>query len=187
MLLDVGSEIFVCVGNDAPADEKKNAMIKSQNFLLGDASKPNYTPLHRVKTGQSPNNESWSKAFDAAAAEPEPAAPAPVRPCACGACTGLPFIPRAIAHLHAVGGMVLQTAEEGEAPAPAEPAPAPAPAGDGSMYSLAELQAGCPAGVEAASKEKSLNDEDFEATFKMSRGDFDAQPKWKRDQAKKDA
>merc|ERR1712224_936964 len=153
MLLDVGSEIFVCVGNDAPADEKKNAMIKSQNFLLGDASKPNYTPLHRVKTGQNPNNESWMKAFDAAAAEPEPAAPAP-------------------------------TAEEGESPAPdePEPAPAPTPTGDGSMYSLAELQAGCPAGVEAASKEKSLNDEDFEATFKMSRGDFDAQPKWKRDQ-----
>ena len=55
------------------------------------------------------------------------------------------------------------------------------------MYSLAELQAGCPAGVEAANKEKSLNDEDFEATFKMSRGDFDSLPKWKREKAKKDA
>ena len=83
--------------------------------------------------------------------------------------------------------VALQTAEEGEAPAPAEPAPAPAPTGDGSMYSLAELQAGCPAGVEAANKEKSLNDEDFEATFKMSRGDFDGLPKWKREKAKKDA
>ena len=89
MLLDVGSEIFVCVGNDAPAGEKKDAMIKAQNFLLGDATKPNFTPLHRVKTGQNPNNESWTKAFDAAAAEPEPAAPVPVRPCACDACTCL--------------------------------------------------------------------------------------------------
>jgi gelsolin len=84
MLLDVGSEIYVCVGNDAPAGEKKNAMIKSQNFLMADASKPNFTPLHRVKTGQNPNSESWTKAFEAAAAEPEPAAPAPVRSCACG-------------------------------------------------------------------------------------------------------
>lgn len=89
--------------------------------------------------------------------------------------------------LYAAGLVALQTAEEGEAPAPAEPAPAPAPAGDGSMYSLAELQAGCPSGVVAASKEKSLNDEDFEATFKMSRDDFDGLPKWKRDKAKKDA
>ena len=55
------------------------------------------------------------------------------------------------------------------------------------MYSLAELQAGCPDGVEASSKEKSLNDADFEATFKMSREEFDALPKWKRDKAKKDA
>ena len=39
----------------------------------------------------------------------------------------------------------------------------------------------------AACKEKSLNDEDFEATFKMSRGDFDGLSKWKRDTAKKDA
>ena len=76
---------------------------------------------------------------------------------------------------------------DGEAPASAEPAPAPAPAGDGSMYSLAELQAGCPDGVVASSKEKSLNDADFEATFKMSREEFDALPKWKRDIAKKDA
>jgi advillin len=55
------------------------------------------------------------------------------------------------------------------------------------MYSLAELQAGCPAGVVANSKEKSLNDADFEATFKMTRDEFDAVPKWKRDKAKKDA
>ena len=81
----------------------------------------------------------------------------------------------------------LQTAEEGEAPAPAEPAPAPAPAGDGSMYSLADLQAGCPDGVVASAKELSLNDADFEATFKMSRDDFAALPKWKREKAKKDA
>ena len=87
-----------------------------------------------------------------------------------------------------------QTAEEGEAPA-AEPspapaparAPAPAPAGDGSTYSLAELQAGTPAGIEPGRKENALNDEDFEETFKMSRDDFAALPKWKRDKAKKDA
>jgi hypothetical protein len=72
MMLDVGCEIFVCVGNDAPADEKKDAMIKAQNFLIADDAKPNFTPLYRVKPGQNPNKESWNKAFDSAACDAEP-------------------------------------------------------------------------------------------------------------------
>ena len=32
-----------------------------------------------------------------------------------------------------------------------------------------------------------MNDADCEATFKMTRDEFDAVPKWKRDKAKKDA
>ena len=54
MMLDVGSEIFVCVGDDAPVGEKKHSMIKAQNFLMATEGKPNYTPLHRVKSGQNP-------------------------------------------------------------------------------------------------------------------------------------
>ena len=78
MMLDCGECIFVCVGSDAPDSEKKDCMIKSQNFLIKDDTKPNFTPMHRVKAGQNPNNEAWTKAFDAAAAsEPEQAAVEP--------------------------------------------------------------------------------------------------------------
>ena len=159
MMLDCGDCIFVCVGDDAPAGEKKDCMIKSQNFLMADDAKPNYTPMHRVKTGQNPNKESWTKAFDAAAV----AATAAATP----------------------------SAEEATPPEPAaaepEPAAAAEPAGDGTLHPLAALQGGCPKGVDAAHKEKSLADDDFEAQFKMPRGDFDGLPKWKKDKAKKDA
>jgi len=63
MMLGIGSEIFVCVGDDAPVGEKKHSMIKAQNFLMATECKPNYTPLHRVKSGQNPNTESWTMAF----------------------------------------------------------------------------------------------------------------------------
>lgn len=104
MMLNVGSEIFVCVGNDAPGGEKKDAMIKAQNFLVANDDLPNFTPLHRVKTGQNPNRDSWTRAFDATAcaAEPEPAEPTPVRLCACGVSTTFPCtFPYAGAHRQA--------------------------------------------------------------------------------------
>jgi len=83
-LLDVGTDIFVCVGSAAPEGEKKDAMILAQKFLVA-APGPNYIPLHSVKPGQNPNKESWTKAFSAeegvppepepeAEPEPEPAA-----------------------------------------------------------------------------------------------------------------
>ena len=55
------------------------------------------------------------------------------------------------------------------------------------LYSLAELQAGCPPGVAPAAKEDALDPADFEKTFKMDRAAFDGLPKWKREKAKKEA
>ena len=68
---------------------------------------------------------------------------------------------------------------------PEEPAPAPAPA-PSAKYTLAELQADCPADVSGTNKEDSLNDAEFAACIKMSRDDFRALPKWMRDRIKKD-
>jgi len=72
--------------------------------------------------------------------------------------------------------------------APEAPTPAAAPApGPGGAFSLEELQNGCPAGVDSACKEQALSDTDFQATFKMSKDDFAKLPKWKQQNAKKDA
>jgi len=76
--------------------------------------------------------------------------------------------------------------------APAAPAaaaaPAPvAPAAAGAM-SLADLQNADvwrAKGVDAAHRETYLGDAEFEATFGMNKGAFDALPKWKKDGEKK--
>lgn len=54
-------------------------------------------------------------------------------------------------------------------------------------FSLAELQAGTPAGVTASKKEEFLSATDFESpqAFGMSKADFARLPRWKRDAAKK--
>lgn len=64
------------------------------------------------------------------------------------------------------------------------------PASDGSarsMYPLAELQAGCPPGVSASSKEDFLSDADFVLAMKMTREEYAKIPKWKQQAAKKAA
>jgi len=71
-------------------------------------------------------------------------------------------------------------------PAP-EPQPQPQPPQGGGYFSLSELQAGCPAGVDAANKELSLDPAEFESTMGCSPADFAKLPKWKQSAAKKKA
>jgi hypothetical protein len=94
----------------------------------------------------------------------------------------------------ASGGVSMAAAECGDvsvaatAPEPVAPEPWAPSAGEPAVtYSLAELKAAIPAGVDAARKEEYLSAADFEALFGLSRGGFQKQPKWKRDAAKKGA
>jgi hypothetical protein len=78
------------------------------------------------------------------------------------------------------------------APAPQpEPAPqsalAPQAAPAGVTFSLAELQAGCPPGVDPKNKELWLTDAEFAAALGGAKSDFGKLAKWKRDAAKKKA
>ena len=91
MLIDVGQKLFVCIGSEAPADEKAECMIRAQAFL-NDSDLPNFTPIMRIKEGQNPNDEAYTKAFtseegvppegEAAPTEPEPEAEKPKFPLA---------------------------------------------------------------------------------------------------------
>ena len=61
----------------------------------------------------------------------------------------------------------------------------PVGAAAGVVYSLEELTSGVPPGVAPHEKEKYLSDDEFCSAFGMKRSDFDALPKWKRQNAKK--
>ena len=178
MLIDCSVALFVCVGSDAPAGEQKDCMVAAQSFLAADESKPIFTPIVRVKEGQNANNEHFDRCFKDGAEEesklaqetrtasmraqeepaPEPEPEPEPKP----------------------------TPESADAESPPAPAVA-SPSTASGLYSLAELQAGCPPGVAPAAKEDALDPADFEKTFKMDRAAFDALPKWKREKAKKEA
>ena len=53
-------------------------------------------------------------------------------------------------------------------------------------YSLAELQAGTPPGVDPAHKENFLSDDDFLSVFGMDKVAFDKLQPWKRDEKKRE-
>ena len=81
------------------------------------------------------------------------------------------------------------------APCPPTPLPwvcvageeVPVGAAAGVVYSLEELTSGAPPGVAPHEKEKYLSDDEFCSAFGMKRSDFDALPKWKKQNAKKKA
>ena len=73
----------------------------------------------------------------------------------------------------------------GAAPAP-EPA-APVAAAQAGYYSLAELQSGCPPGVDASHKELSLDPAAFASVMGTTVDEFVILPKWKQSAAKKKA
>ena len=61
------------------------------------------------------------------------------------------------------------------------------PSTTGTTFSLAILQAGCPAGVDASAKELALDEVEFEAALGHTKEAFLKLPKWKRDAAKRKA
>ena len=69
---------------------------------------------------------------------------------------------------------------------PAETSTVEAPVKNLSFFSLAELKAGVPPGVDPREKEKYLSDEEFNSVFRMSKAAFSALPKWKQTTLKKD-
>lgn len=77
-------------------------------------------------------------------------------------------------------------AVEGAAPAPALAAAVVAPSdGASAIFSIAELKAGAPPGVDPRAKERHLSDGDFGTIFGMSKGEFAALKAWKQAELKK--
>jgi len=168
MLLDTYFEVFVWVGSEAKADEKKRALETAIEYVKGDTSGRTIddTVMMQIKQGFEPPNftahffawdpDKWSK--------------------------GLSY-EELKASLNGTGsdeapemGMASITAALEEF-------------STDKKYPLEQLQSneGLPETVDLTRKEAYLTDEDFAAMFKMAREDFNALPKWKQATLKKKA
>lgn len=178
MILDVFSQLFVWVGAQSNAAESAKAMEFAQAFV-NNATDGRSTdiPIVRITSGSEPGmftsffhgwdenkanknkfEDPYEKRLQAEKAKKAAAAPAAAAPVA-----------------HAA------------APVAAAAAPAAAVAvASGAKHSYEELKAGVPAGVDPSRKEDYLDDATFTSKFGVSRADFAAQPKWRRDAKKKE-
>lgn len=62
MMLDTGAEIFLWVGKGASGAESKNAYRTAMRYLKVN-NKPDYTPIHLFREGQTITNRVWKKVF----------------------------------------------------------------------------------------------------------------------------
>jgi len=194
MVLDTHTSLFVWIGSGATEAEKSKSMEFATNFLQADSSRSSDIPIILVQSGEEPLlftqhflawdfalaeskrfNDPYKARLAVLAAEKE-------------------------ANAAKVAAIKLKPTPSKPAPAPAPepaaeaPAPAPAataaPAFDASapitqFFSYEELAGVFPDGLDPIRKEEYLNDADFTKHFGCSKADFKAQPKWKRDAAKK--
>jgi villin 1/advillin len=168
MMLDVVSEVFLWVGPEARREEKDNAMAAALEYVKNapDGRDPD-TPVYRISAGFEPPQFTqhflgWDIAKSNAAGED-------------------PYLAELRARGIDVsgGGMVAVSADQvGFAKFVDQ---------GGEPKTLAELQAGTPAGCDPAAKEEYLSAEDFQATFGMARDAFRGLAKWKKQAAKKKA
>jgi hypothetical protein len=183
-ILDTFSRVFVWVGSQASANEKKNALSVAAGYLKAatDGRDASSTAIVRVDAGEEPamftcNFLGWNA--DKAAK----------------------FVDPYEARMEAIRKEKAAKAAAAGEEAPAEEAPkpqdAPAAAGAGAAasgdyadpastkFSYDELLAK-PATVDPTKREEYLSDADFSTVFGMDRAAFTALPAWKRANAKKD-
>lgn len=175
MILDTYSEVFVWVGHDSTKEEKDMAMKTALEYVkkAPDGRSPN-TPVYRVFAGAEPPNFTchfygWDdvKASD--------------------------FEDPYLKSLNKMGQTPIATEQKG-ADAADKKAQAVEKVTESMIgfldpktnhYTMAQLQAGVK-DIDLNHKEQYLSDDDFKATFKMTKTEFEAQPKWKKDNQKKD-
>jgi len=173
MILDTFSEVFCWLGHDSTKEEKDQAMIAALDYVKNapDGRSPD-TPVWRVQAGGEPPNFSchfhgWSvdKAQDFAD----------------------PYLKK-LGQLGSAKG-VKEQKDGGQAGGAKLERVSANDIGyldwSKAAFPLADLQKGVPDKVNPAVKELYLADDEFQKLFKTTKVEFDKQPKWKKDQAKK--
>jgi hypothetical protein len=175
MIMDTFAEVYVWVGHDSTKEEKDNAFKAALDFVANAPDgRSKETPIYRIFAGSEPPTFSchflgWDdrKANDFS----DPYANKLKN---LGSATGVGKATDSKSPTAAKGGLERVTA------------------GDigfsdwkSSSHSLADLQNGCPKGVDPGSKELYLADAEFLKLFKLDKNAWIGQPKWKKDQAKK--
>lgn len=191
MILDVFTQLFVWIGSQANEIEKTRALEFAQHFI-NNATDGRFSdiPVVRITAGNEPLMftsyfPSWDenacadvfvdpyqKRLEAEQAKRAAAAPAPV-PAA------------ALKHVEKPAAAPAPAPVVASTPAPVVPVAAAA-SSSATKCSLDSLKSGVPAGVDPSRKEDFLDDAAFQSAIGMSRSDFAALPKWKRDAKKKE-
>jgi hypothetical protein len=164
MLLDLYSELFVWVGKDSTKEEKDKAFQLALDYVKNATDgRPPSIPTYKVNAGMEPPNfTACFQGWDAKKA----------------AAAGGDVYAAAVAAAKAGGGeMKLQAVSASDI---------------GYLdwktvhFELAKLQTNpVPEKVNPAEREMYLADAEFEKIFKMKKDVWHAQPKWKKEQAKK--
>ena len=169
-ILDTVAEVAVWIGNNArPADKDAALAIAMQYVANAPDGRSKATPILRVCAGAEPpmftaHFRAWSHAQSQDFEDPYAKKMKLLR-----------------------GGGSGGASASSSSPAPAAAAAVSGGAAGGKTYSLADLKAGTPAGVDASHKENFLSDADFKAALGIDRAAFAALPGWKQADSKKKA
>jgi advillin len=195
-LLDTFTQLFVWIGSQSSQEEKDKAVQFAQRFIQeADDGRDKDIPIIAIHAGAEPSLFSchfmgWDPEYtkrnvfadpyqarlDAIAAEKAKkagvAAPLPLpAPARAASVAAVPApAPVRIASVSSISG-----ASSAVGVNPPKPG----------SFTLAELKGALPVGVDPTQKEEYLDDATFKSVFNMERAAFRAQPKWKRDDAKK--
>jgi len=159
-LLDTFNEVFVWVGAGSNEIERKAALETAIQYVeQSEDGRSKDTPIYRLNSGfEPPNFTAHFLGWD-------------------------PVLARSNEDPYE---RKLREASGGKAPA--LQSAASALADYSKKYSYEDLKnKNVPSSVDQANLENYLNDDDFQKVFKTSRKDFESQPKWKKDGAKKAA
>jgi len=178
MILDTFGEVFVWVGHDAMQTEKDNALKLALEYVeKAPDGRSKDTPVFKIEQGAEPPTFAChfigfdpKKASDFSDPYAKKLAEIKGGGAAAGKVAGSP----AKTETKAAGPTKVTADSIGFA----DPSK--------KSFTAAELKAGAP-GVDPMNKEKYLSDAEFLATFKVSKKEFDAQPAWKKNDAKKKA
>jgi len=173
MILDTFTEVFVWLGHDSTKEERDAAMQTALDYVKNAPDgRPADTPVYRVTSSNEPPNftchfygwdDKKANDFD------DPYLKSLQK------LGGAKGGGKAEAHPEKKGGGLERvTANDIGFLDPAT-----------KKFPLAEIQAGSVANINPACKEAYLSDDDFKKIFKVSRDEFEAQPKWKKEQQKK--
>jgi len=163
MMLDVYTEIFLWVGEEASKQEKDESMKTAMSYVQQSQGHDKDTPIFRVSARfEPPNFTSHFLGWDAAKA---------------GELGEDPYLKQLEAMgIKTDGGPVQVSDDMIGFSKPGSKA-----------YTLADLKGGCPAGVDPKNKELYLGDDEFATVFGTDKSTFTSFAAWKKTAAKKKA